>query len=644
MNHASLHPLTNSSPLITPAGKSLLQRKCACGNQAAGGGECAECGKKKLQRQLRVGASNDSLERKADRVANQVIANQSAPAISSFNFGQIQRQEKPGEPPKEKTEEEKYKEAGGKLVEAFLETPVGKQLTDDAKKAMFDTWKGRIITGTVAAGTITALAGAKKELPVQLPELPLDFVTPGLSIKFEYNGPVNNPTGAALTFIFKEQGPAAKKPVEKFPELAAIRQAEKMFPRQQPAGPDQKLWDQYQLQEIQKRLPSLKPNPQLTPPYTKSPFQLTPPEFGAGFGNKRPSLFGDQFKLRLPDEQKKKDEEGGLQKKLSVGASNDPLEAEAEADRVADQVLANNSGTAETSPAISSVQRHSSTTSEATDDAPTSVNQTLSGSGKPLDKTTRTDMESRFGHDFSQVRIHQGSTAEKSARDVNANAYTLGNNIVFGAGQFNPESQTGKRLLAHELTHVIQQSDVVRPYRPKEAFNFGKSDTATLIEDSFNFTKDKDTKPWINQVDVKFSATKQDADGNNFWLGKANAQYFANPVKLPDFTFDIAGGSAELGKSDKGNFVVHRLEGVGYNSGSFSGNYDKKNREGPLKRYSKDLVANMSFAVFYNKGEALHAGPVDASSHGCVHVDWSNSQQLNYHSVIGKTKVSVAYP
>jgi hypothetical protein len=54
----------------------------------------------------------------------------------------------------------------------------------------------------------------------------------------------------------------------------------------------------------------------------------------------------------------------------------------------------------------------------------------------------------------------------------------------------------------------------------------------------------------------------------------------------------------------------------------------------------------MSFAVFYNKGEALHEGPVDASSHGCVHVDWNTTtmKQLNYHSVIGLTKVAVSYP
>jgi hypothetical protein len=67
-------------------------------------------------------------------------------------------------------------------------------------------------------------------------------------------------------------------------------------------------------------------------------------------------------------------------------------------------------------------------------------------------------MEQRFGHDFSQVRVHSGGTAEQSARDVGANAYTVGNNIVFGADQFSPNTQRGAKLLAHELVHVAQQN------------------------------------------------------------------------------------------------------------------------------------------------------------------------------------------
>jgi hypothetical protein len=66
-------------------------------------------------------------------------------------------------------------------------------------------------------------------------------------------------------------------------------------------------------------------------------------------------------------------------------------------------------------------------------------------------------MEQRFGHDFSRVRVHSDATAEQSARDVNAHAYTMGHNIVFGAGRLAPSTNQGRRLIAHELTHVVQQ-------------------------------------------------------------------------------------------------------------------------------------------------------------------------------------------
>jgi hypothetical protein len=89
--------------------------------------------------------------------------------------------------------------------------------------------------------------------------------------------------------------------------------------------------------------------------------------------------------------------------------------------------------------------------------APPIVHEVLRSPGQPLDPATRAFMEPRFGYDFSQVRVHYGATAERSARDVNANAYTVGRDIVFGAGRFAPGTHAGRRLLAHELTHVVQQ-------------------------------------------------------------------------------------------------------------------------------------------------------------------------------------------
>jgi hypothetical protein len=90
---------------------------------------------------------------------------------------------------------------------------------------------------------------------------------------------------------------------------------------------------------------------------------------------------------------------------------------------------------------------------------PTTVHDTLRTSGHALDLATRAAMELRFGHSFAHVRIHADERAAESARDVNALAYTVGRDVVFGAGQFRPESETGRRLLAHELVHTIQQRD-----------------------------------------------------------------------------------------------------------------------------------------------------------------------------------------
>jgi len=90
--------------------------------------------------------------------------------------------------------------------------------------------------------------------------------------------------------------------------------------------------------------------------------------------------------------------------------------------------------------------------------APSIVHEVLRAPGQPLDPVARNFMEPRFGQDFSGVRIHANAEAADSARAVGALAYTYGNNIVFGPRQYAPESHTGRRLLAHELTHVIQQN------------------------------------------------------------------------------------------------------------------------------------------------------------------------------------------
>ena len=78
-------------------------------------------------------------------------------------------------------------------------------------------------------------------------------------------------------------------------------------------------------------------------------------------------------------------------------------------------------------------------------------------SGRPLDPALLQEMEQRFGHDFSQVKVHADGEAANAASAVRARAYTIGRNIVFGSGEYAPATTEGKRLLAHELAHVVQQ-------------------------------------------------------------------------------------------------------------------------------------------------------------------------------------------
>ncbi len=92
----------------------------------------------------------------------------------------------------------------------------------------------------------------------------------------------------------------------------------------------------------------------------------------------------------------------------------------------------------------------------ASEGAQSQINN-LKGGGQPLSPSLRAYFEPRFGHDFSGVRLHTDANGASAARSVNAKAFTLGSDVAFAAGQYSPETTSGKRLLAHELTHVVQQ-------------------------------------------------------------------------------------------------------------------------------------------------------------------------------------------
>ncbi|MBE0525083.1 MAG: DUF4157 domain-containing protein [Methanosarcinales archaeon] len=94
---------------------------------------------------------------------------------------------------------------------------------------------------------------------------------------------------------------------------------------------------------------------------------------------------------------------------------------------------------------------------ETTPDFESRINS-IRGGGKSLSKSSRAFFEPRFGADFSGVRVHTDGQAASTAKSVNAKAFTVGHDVVFGAGQYMPDNVSGQKLLAHELTHVIQQN------------------------------------------------------------------------------------------------------------------------------------------------------------------------------------------
>jgi hypothetical protein len=116
--------------------------------------------------------------------------------------------------------------------------------------------------------------------------------------------------------------------------------------------------------------------------------------------------------------------------------------------------------------------------------------QTLRVGGQPLPESTRSYFEPRFGHDFSQVRIHVDNRAAELASRINAKAFSFGEDVVFGSGQYQPHSHEGRRLLAHELTHVVQQAGggvtVVQSAPPMVARQVGGRDPALLSDEELH--------------------------------------------------------------------------------------------------------------------------------------------------------------
>ena len=405
----------------------------------------SEPSSKKTSKGLRVNQPGDAFEREADHVADTVSAGGRIPgwSLASTGADQIQRDSNsasalpaaqpirqigdPQDPPAPNN----YSDMLGKIAEAFLQTSAGKTivkyLTDqpivqDAKD-FAQTPQGVVVVGSTAVAAISGLAAAHKGLPIQIPAIPLDKLHPGLKMKIDVEGPLDHPTQGSLMFSFEAAPPKKKKDAltdkERFQaETARIAEDQKQFragmaPRSQgplasPAAQQQQADEQLARKAELRRLSGI-----LQPGTTRKPGEFTP-----------------------------------------LVPSTQPLSLRM---RDADRIPATDATKKEKKEEIP-VQRKAESAYYNEQEAAPEVESVISSSGRPLDRETRRYMESRIGFDFSKVRIHTDSRAAASAKSLGARAYTVGNNVVFGPGRFAPNTTEGRRLLAHELTHVVQQS------------------------------------------------------------------------------------------------------------------------------------------------------------------------------------------
>lgn len=162
-------------------------------------------------------------------------------------------------------------------------------------------------------------------------------------------------------------------------------------------------------------------------------------------------------------------ETGTIQPKLTLGPADDAYEREA--DQVSRQVMASLASPAPIEESPEEIEQAPGSTAQAQRlqrstlreggmidaDIEASINRQRSG-GRPLDGPVRTSMESAFGADFGGVKVHTGSQSDQLNRSLEARAFTTGQDIFFRQGEYQPSSSNGQQLLAHELTHVVQQN------------------------------------------------------------------------------------------------------------------------------------------------------------------------------------------
>ncbi len=479
-------------------------------------------GSPRFQAKLHITQPGDMYEREADRVAEAVVRGQMATAtLRTGAF--VQRDEAPSppnerqqlvEPPKETgrltpediaristgkpppSQSDELKKAAEKTTEALRKTKIGKELEEKATelgKDFVSTLEGKVVTGTAVAGALTGLIAADASLPVQPPEIPLDWLASGLKGKLSWEGPVRHPTKVFLTFTFTPGAGEKKKPhqteADKYrAEAARIAADLETFKRHMTytLGSREDLEQKAQDEAFQR--------------WATSRLGLAPSPAGDALQSApRLSTFTDDaWQQAWKNYFQEKRHPSVLSGELHLEPITPPM-------------------TPTTGGADQPTQRKESDSATSPGQAPAVVDAALRSPGHALDAETRRAMEGRLGHDFSNVRIHTDAVAAESAKAVHAHAYTVGRDIVFGAGQYAPMSTVGARLLAHELAHTVQQGVTGRALARQsvegyETKGIGLDVTEMNKWTGSSFWEQKVMKTWELTTDPRMNANPEERD------------------------------------------------------------------------------------------------------------------------------------
>lgn len=254
--------------------------------------------------------------------------------------------------------------------------------------------------------------------------------------------------------------------------------------------------------------------------------------------------------------------------------------------------------------------------------APPAVDDVLATPGQALHPTARAFMEPRFGHSFADVRVHADAAAGESAREIGALAYACKNHLVFAPGQYSPSSEPGRRLLAHELAHVVQQADGAEA--TVQRFDWGLHDVPGMAE-----WAEGRYKPWDEssaRAECEGQIESWRADGYNF---AANLmQYFIEkkgPAEYPTTTADIDEVKTHAGEKICdviGDFVEERSDSPGEVPVTIS--HDGK---------GSDQSSNIRWWYLVSDKNMLYAyggGDLNVNGLATVHGDsWSGTFQVS---------------